>query len=81
MMSADTLVESLAEPVAAAAEAAAVSPSAISLIPPIVVLAIAIWLKRPILALVMGAIAGLLMLSPAGALSNFADTSLRVMQD
>src|SRR5690606_38299933 len=81
MMSADTLVESLAEPVATAAEAAAAAPSAISLIPPIVVLAIAIWLKRPILALVMGAIAGLLLLSPAGALTNFADTSLRVMQD
>jgi tetracycline resistance efflux pump len=85
MMSADTLVESLAEPVAAAAEAAAVvvttPPSAISLIPPVVVLAIAIWLKRPILALVMGAIAGLLLLSPVGALGNFAETSLRVMQD
>jgi tetracycline resistance efflux pump len=84
MMSADTLVESLAEPVAAAAEAAAAvvsTPSAISLIPPVVVLAIAIWLKRPILALVMGAIAGLLLLSPVGALGNFADTSLRVMQD
>ena len=81
MMSADTLVESLAEPVATAAEAAAAAPSAISLIPPIVVLAIAIWLKRPILALVMGAIAGLLLLSPTGALTNFADTSLRVMQD
>ncbi|NRQ44210.1 sodium:proton antiporter [Rheinheimera sp. YQF-2] len=83
-MSADTLVESLAEPVAAAAEAAAVvvtTPSAISLIPPVVVLAIAIWLKRPILALVMGAIAGLLLLSPVGALGNFAETSLRVMQD
>jgi tetracycline resistance efflux pump len=85
MMSADTLVESLAEPVAAAAEAAAAvvatEPSAISVIPPIVVLAIAIWLKRPILALVMGAIAGLLLLSPVGALGNFAETSLRVMQD
>lgn len=84
MMSADTLVESLAEPVAAAAESAAAvvtTPSAISLIPPLVVLAIAIWLKRPILALVMGAVAGLLLLSPAGALSNMAETSLRVMQD
>ena len=81
MMSADTLVESLAEPVATAAEAAAAAPSALSLIPPIVVLAIAIWLKRPILALVMGAIVGLLLLSPVGALDNFAETSLRVMQD
>ncbi|MBZ9612383.1 Na+/H+ antiporter NhaC family protein [Rheinheimera maricola] len=83
MMSADTLVESLAEPVAAAVDAAAVvvNPSAISLLPPLVVLAIAIWLKRPILALVMGAIAGMLLVSPAGALSNMAETSLRVMQD
>jgi tetracycline resistance efflux pump len=81
MMSADTLVESLAEPVAAAAEAAAIAPSAMSIVPPIVVLAVAIWLKRPILALVMGAIAGLLLLSPMGALGNFASTSIRVMQD
>ena len=61
MMSADTLVESLAEPVAAAAEAAAavvtVAPSAISLIPPAVVLLLAVWLKRPILALILGAVA------------------------
>jgi len=81
MMSADTLIESVAEPAVAAAEAAATNPTALSLIPPIVVLVIAIWLKRPILALVAGAIAGLLLLSPAGALDNFADTSLRVMQD
>uniref|UniRef100_A0A486XSQ9 Na+/H+ antiporter n=1 Tax=Rheinheimera sp. BAL341 TaxID=1708203 RepID=A0A486XSQ9_9GAMM len=85
MMSADTLVESLAEPVAAAAEAAAavvtVAPSAISLIPPLVVLAIAIWLKRPILALVMGAIAGLLLLSPKDTLFSLGETSVRVMQD
>lgn len=81
MMSADTLVENLAEPVAAAAEAAAIAPTAVSIIPPIVVLIVAIWLKRPILALVMGAIAGLLLLSPVAALDNFADTSLRVMQD
>jgi tetracycline resistance efflux pump len=81
MMSADTLVESLAEPVAAAAEAAAIAPSAMSIVPPIVVLTVAIWLKRPILALVMGAIAGLLLLSPMGALGNFASTSIRVMQD
>ncbi len=40
------------------------SPSAISLIPPVVVMAVAIWLKRPILSLVVGAVAGLLMLFP-----------------
>ena len=81
MMSADTLVESLVDPVVTAAQAAAIVPGAVSLIPPVVVLAIAIWLKRPILALVAGAIAGLLLLSPSGALDNFAETSLRVMQD
>jgi tetracycline resistance efflux pump len=81
MMSADTLVESLAEPVAAAAEAAAASPTALSLIPPLVVLALAIWLKRPILALIIGATAGLFLYAPHDVLENFADTSLNVMQN
>lgn len=81
-MSADETLGSLAEPVAAAAEAAAVSPSAISLIPPLVVLLFAIWLKRPILALVLGAASGLLLLgSPKEALFNLGETSVRVMQD
>jgi len=81
-MSADETLGSLAEPVAAAAEAAAVSPSALSLIPPIVVLLFAIWLKRPILALVLGAASGLLLLgSPKEALFNLGETSVRVMQD
>lgn len=57
------------------------SPSAISLIPPIVVMAVAIWLKRPILALVIGAVAGLLIMSPAESLGSFASISLKVMQD
>ncbi len=81
-MSADETLGSLAEPVAAAAEAAAVSPSIISLIPPVVVLLFAIWLKRPILALVLGAASGLLLLgSPKEALFNLGETSVRVMQD
>lgn len=80
MMSADSLVE-IAEPVAAAAEAAAASPTALSLIPPLVVIALAIWLKRPILALIIGATVGLLLYAPHDALENFADTSLKVMQD
>jgi Na+/H+ antiporter NhaC len=46
-----------------------------------VVLAFAIWLKRPILALVLGAVAGLLLLSPLEILSNFSDISVSVMQD
>ncbi|KKO47486.1 hypothetical protein VT06_16860, partial [Arsukibacterium sp. MJ3] len=79
-------MDNLAEPVAAAAETAAAvittAPSAISLIPPIVVLAFAIWLKRPILALVLGAVAGLLLIgSPKAALFNLGETSVRVMQD
>lgn len=57
------------------------SPSALSLIPPIVVMAVAIWLKRPILALIVGAVAGLLMLSPAESLHSFSEISLSVMQD
>ena len=85
MMSADTLVESLADPVAAAVEAAAdvvtATPTAMSLIPPLVVLALAIWLKRPIMALIVGAAVGLLLYAPQDALTNFADTSLSVMQD
>lgn len=56
-------------------------PNALSLIPPAVVLILAIWLRRPILALVLGAVAGLLMLSPSAALSGFAEISLKVMQD
>lgn len=81
-MSADETLGSLAEPVAAAAEAAALAaPSALSLIPPIVVLVCAIWLKRPILALVVGAVVGLLLLSPTESLSNFSDIAVNVMQD
>ncbi len=64
----------------ALAEAAA-SPSALSLIPPIVVLVVAIWLRRPIFALVVGSIAGLLLYSPTQSLTTFADTALAVMQD
>lgn len=56
-------------------------PSALSLIPPAVVLLLAITLRRPILALVCGAASGLLLLSPQNALSGFAEISLKVMQD
>ena len=60
------------------------SPSAISLIPPVVVMAVAVWLKRPILSLVVGAVAGLLMLFPTQPfelLNTFAEISTSVMQD
>jgi Na+/H+ antiporter NhaC len=81
-MSADASLESLAEPIAAAAEAAALAaPSALSLIPPIVVLVLAVWLKRPILALVLGAVVGLLLLNPLESLTNFSDIAVDVMQD
>ena len=56
-------------------------PTALSLIPPAVVLILAIMLRRPILALVLGAISGLLLLSPSEALNNFSAISLKVMQD
>lgn len=57
------------------------TPSAISLIPPILVMTLAVWLKRPILSLVIGSVIGLFILSPAKALGNFADISIKVMQD
>lgn len=60
------------------------SPSAISLIPPLVVMAVAVWLKRPILALIIGAVAGLLMLYPTQPLElidTFSSISTSVMQD
>jgi tetracycline resistance efflux pump len=56
-------------------------PTALSLIPPAVVLLLAVWLRRPILALVCGAAVGLLLLSPQDALTGFSEISLKVMQD
>lgn len=56
-------------------------PSVISVIPPIVVLTLAIVLRRPILALVIGAIVGLALVDYTSILGNFADASLKVMAD
>lgn len=56
-------------------------PTALSLIPPLVVLVLAVVLRRPILSLVIGALAGLLLLEPATVLTQFADISLSVMAD
>lgn len=56
-------------------------PTALSLIPPAIVLTLAIWLRRPILSLIVGAVSGLLLLSPANALTGFSEISLKVMQD
>ncbi|MEM5551539.1 Na+/H+ antiporter NhaC family protein [Pseudoalteromonas neustonica] len=56
-------------------------PSALSLVPPIVVVILAIILRRPILSLLMGSLVGLAMLDPVAMLSNFAAASLKVMVD
>ncbi|BCV28203.1 Na+/H+ antiporter NhaC family protein [Shewanella algae] len=56
-------------------------PTALSLVPPIVVLVLAIWLRRPIMALIIGAVSGLLLLDPSQVLNSFADISLKVMAD
>ncbi|MCG9754830.1 sodium:proton antiporter [Shewanella insulae] len=55
--------------------------TALSLIPPVVVLVLAVWLRRPILSLVIGALVGLVLYQPDQVLSNFADISLSVMAD
>src|SRR5690606_19878404 len=81
MSSENSLPVEAAEALTAAAEAATRDPSALSLIPPAVVIIFAVWLKRPILALVLGALSGMLLISPTGTLGNFAETTLRVMQD
>lgn len=81
MSSESSLPVEAAEALTAAAEAATRDPSALSLIPPAVVIIFAVWLKRPILALVLGALSGMLLISPTGTLGNFAETTLRVMQD
>src|SRR5690606_26288912 len=81
MSSENSLPVETAEALTAAAEAATRDPSALSLIPPAVVIIFAVWLKRPILALVLGALSGMLLISPTGTLGNFAETTLRVMQD
>ncbi|TKB55513.1 Na+/H+ antiporter NhaC family protein [Ferrimonas aestuarii] len=55
--------------------------TSLSLVPPAVVLILAIWLRRPIFALVIGTLVGLLLVDPKSVLSNFADISLSVMGD
>ncbi|MBV7315195.1 Na+/H+ antiporter NhaC family protein [Shewanella sp. NIFS-20-20] len=56
-------------------------PTALSLIPPAVVLILAIWLRRPILSLVIGTLVGLLLVDPTQVLTSFASISLSVMAD
>lgn len=62
-------------------EPSALEPSFISVFPPITVIVLAIFTRRPILSLVVGAVLGLALLGPADILDNFATSSLKVMQD
>lgn len=57
------------------------NPSVISIIPPVVVMTLAVWLKRPIFSLIIGSVVGLLLYSPLQVLNNFAEISTKVMQD
>ncbi len=56
-------------------------PTTLSLVPPAVVLAMAIWLRRPILSLIIGSLTGLLLIDPEKILENFSSISLKVIQD
>lgn len=53
----------------------------ISVIPTLLVFAMAIWSKRPIESLIAGSLLGLVMLHGVGFVSGLAETSLRVMTD
>lgn len=54
---------------------------AISLIPTVVVISIAVLTHRPTLALLSGVIAGLLLINPATVIGGVADLSLEIMMD
>ncbi len=54
---------------------------ALSLIPTAVVIAIAVLTHRPILALLAGVVAGLLLIEPAEVITAVADLSLEIMMD
>jgi len=56
-----------------------VEPSFVSALPAFLVLALAIWTRRPIESLIGGSLVGLLMLHGGGLLPEFAATTLRVM--
>lgn len=56
-------------------------PTALSLVPPAVVLVLAIVLRRPILSLMIGTLVGLALYDSANILTNFTTTSLSVMAD
>ncbi len=54
---------------------------ALSLIPTVVVISIAVLTHRPIFALLSGVIAGLLLINPATVIGGMADLSLEIMMD
>lgn len=55
------------------------NPGFISLVPTLIVFALALWTRRPIEALIGGSLVGLIILHGPGFVSGFADSSLRVM--
>ena len=57
------------------------SPGWISLIPALVAIATAILSRRPSESLLAGVFAGLLLLGPLDAISNFSSVLLEVMMD
>ena len=54
---------------------------ALSLVPTLVVVCLAVWTRRAIESLVAGVIVGLFMLAPTGALQLATDISLEVMMN
>ncbi len=57
------------------------APGFISVVPTLIVFALALWTRRPIESLVAGAIVGVVLLHGGGFIGGFADASLRVMTD
>lgn len=54
---------------------------ALSLVPTLVVISIAVLTHRPIFALLSGVVAGLLLINPALVITGMADLSLEIMMD
>ena len=57
------------------------TPGFVSVVPTLIVFALAVWTRRPIESLIIGAIVGLLILHGDQFIGGFADASLRVMTD
>ena len=57
------------------------TPGFLSLVPTLIVFALALWTRRPIESLVAGAIVGVILVHGGGFIGGFADASLRVMTD